>query len=289
MGILSLFLILFGIIPVSLMIISKWSGILLFLGIRIPQKDAVKFQSWDKWYSNTKGEPVPWKSIGGSRIRLTSGEKTLLAEGKVLTGTKEPRFSTLGCDAYQVGKAKWQLEIEFEIRNLLDREIVIDDIHACHFETNAFAPPLLTISFYGDVWLRQDNTILKEKRDYSLLPGDGYRINLLFEATRIEAAPAYGVLPAETEGSVTVVFGLLLDYYSMTASSELDRRAIPSDCIYVFQYSANEMAPWFKGIDADELEDLKRRHSDSKEKQEFIQRLEGYLSEHLNFRPVPTK
>ena len=168
----------------------------------------------------------------------------------------------------------------------LDREIVIDDMHAFHFETNAFAPLLLTISFYGDVWLRQDNTILKERRDYSLRPGDGYRINLLFEATRIEAIPAYGLLPFEKEGGVTVVFGLLLDYYSMT-SSGLDRRAIPSDRIYIFRYGA-EKGLWFEGLDADALKALKRRPANkTKEIQEFIQRLEGYLSKHLSFRPIP--
>jgi hypothetical protein len=204
-----------------------------------------------------------------------------------VVGKREPQFFTRRCKADQVSKAKWRLEIEFQVFNPTgSREMVIDDLHARLFEWDAHAPPLATISFYGDVWLTQDNSILKEQRVYSLPPGDGYIINLVFEATRVEAAPAYGMAPHESEGSVAIVFGLLLDYYFLTTPMP-DRRAIPSDRIYMFTYSKGDDDASVRALDQRELNDLRTRNSGGKDALAFIKRIEDYLEEHLSFHPEP--
>ncbi len=132
----------------------------------------------------------------------------------------------------------------------------------------------------GGGWLL---SILKTpKQDYSLGPANGtgvhgYRIRLLLEATRIEAAPLYGRRPTETEGRVTIVFGLLVDYCYRTPNG-LSRHALPSDCIYVLDSGT------LVAIDSARLTAL--QGSDSA-KEDFVKRLEAHLTEHRAFRATP--
>jgi hypothetical protein len=268
----------FGIIPVAVtLVVRVVVGVVFFFTGRSLFGRGPNFQGWRPWFS-LPGQ-VPWTRIGDSTIRHARGV------GRP-AGTREPQFSTLGCDAIPVGKAKWRLLVEFQLLNpSSSRPLVIDDMHARLFETDAHAPPLGMISYYGDVWLKQDNTLLKDKgRRYDLPTGDGYIINLAFEATRIEAAPAYGMYPAPKEAPVTLVFGLLLDYY-FNAPSGPERHVIPSDALYVFQGSAEN--PTFLAVTSRSLPSLRARVAGNKRGEGFIRRLEAHLAAHLQFRAVP--
>jgi hypothetical protein len=280
---LQILVILFGIAPILGVFIWKFifGGLPMFGVDRF--RGSTKLQDADGWFKLSAR--VPWKVLGSSVMRLVSGI------GRVLHGYREPQFSVLRCRTNQMSKARWRLEVELQILNPRGNvELVIDDIHARLFERDAFQPPYATISRYGDVWLRQDNTLFKEKDEiYSLPSGDGYLINLVFEATRIEGAPAYGWFPTEHEGSVLVVFGLLLDYYFNTKSGP-ERHAIPSDHIFVFGFPKGlrgQNGPALDAVNKDLLDQLKLLSSSQKKYEAFVQRLDEYLKEHLTFRPVP--
>ena len=273
-------LILFGIAPVLIAMLCKLVVTYSFGKLTF---DMAPFQKADNWY-NIPSE-VPWKHIGDSAIRSLPQVATRTS------ATADPRFTSLRCSVYQIGKAKWKLSIEFVIENQSsNHELVIDDIHARMFEADAYQPPYATISRFGDVWLMQDNRILKENRSYSLAPGDGYEINLLFEATRVEGAPAYGWdEPTEMEGAVHIVFGLLVDYYFITPNG-IQRGVVPSDRIYLFGYPQGITG--IRGRELDSVDDgsvqrMKVRATNEKQKA-FVARLEKYVSEHAAFSAEPT-
>jgi hypothetical protein len=280
MSILQLVLITFGIIPIAGVFLQKFIfGLLPLFGIgrfgpQIPR------QVVEKWYQ-IPGEPVPWSPIGRSFVRR--GKRFL----HQLSPARELQFHTLRCEADPSGDGKWLLSITFEVWNPpLAPEIVIDDLHVRLFEKDAFAPPLATISYFGDVWLRQDNSILKDGRDYELKSGDGYQINLVLQATRVEGAPAYGMLPTETAGQLLVVFGLLLDYYWREGAT-LKRATLPSDRIYVFNSSGKFQGSAMLSIDSGNITSLATAQHSNRATEKLVERLGEYVREHSSFRPVP--
>lgn len=239
---------------------------------RPPRMDALRDE--EAWYA-LPGE-VQVGRAGGSFIEMAPRQPPRRAS--------EPRFTTLSCDAEKITAARWRLAIDFELRNDLDREIVIDDFHAMEFERNAYAPPLATISYFGDVWLKQDNSIVRDGRDYALKPGDGYRITLCFEATRVEGAPAYGRFEAPVDGALLVVFGIVTDYYHDDDDGEMVRRARSSDRLYVFHskggYRGNELESF-------DLARLSAPFTRSEYGEALWKRLGDYYTKLAEFRPTP--
>jgi len=239
-----------------------------------------RFSSREHWHN--MGFVAPWIYRDKSSIRRLPGAPAALT-------TPVVRFHTLHCHCDSIGLARWALQVEFVVKNDLLNEIAIDDMHARIFEANAFAPPLATISYYGDVRLLQDNSILVERRKYSLAPDEGYRIKLHLEASRIEAAPVYGKYPTETKGRAVVVFGLLVDYYVDTGT-ELSRRVLPSDCIYLFEFPGGATATCdLRALDTAALQRLRNQPGLGKERDKFIDRLNRYLNEHIDFQATPRR
>lgn len=230
-------------------------------------------------------DPDAWYAIPGEvSVGRAGGSSIAAAPPTPPRHTAEPRFTTLRCDARKITDARWRLAIDFEFRNDLDRNIVIDDLHAMEFERNAFAPPVATISYFGDVWLMQDNSILRDGRDYELAPGDGFRITLKFEATRVEAAPAYGSAERPSDGALLVVFGILVDYYHDDDEGDVVRRAKPSDRIYVFHSQGGYVGDELQSFDLPKLAAI----SGATEYGEALRgRLETYYRTLAEFRPTP--
>src|ERR1051326_4124692 len=134
MSLIEWILILFGVLPIiTIFAIGLYCITLPLFGIGQIKHLGFRFQSADTWYRVPN--QVIWKSIGGSIVQFVRSIT------KISNAATEPTFSTLHCNASQIGKAKWRLEVEFELRNVTRQEIVIDDIHACMYEKDAFQPP----------------------------------------------------------------------------------------------------------------------------------------------------
>ena len=224
-------------------------------------------------------DEVPWKKIGGSSIEL--------ARGSALTQpmhVDEPVFKTLRADLEKIGDAKWRLRIRFVFLNTLNETLAVDDMHTRLYEKELPGYYPATIGYRKDVLLLEDNTIWKDEKSYSLGPGDGYELVLVLEITRMAGSEGYGTF-RESAGPVSTVFGLLVDYYCATTTSGLERRALPSDCIYVFE--AEDDSAEFRAIDSETIRELVSRYKTDQNAMKRLERLETLLADHLAFRPVP--
>jgi hypothetical protein len=262
--------------------------VLIVFGI-LPIIFAYFFSNWSRkqWLRNSRYQNYRAK-IGERQSHVPNTSPVIRAglnDSASLLEVTEPQFSTLHCRSHQAGEATWQLEIEFEIRNRsTTHDMVIDDVHACLYERNAFPPPYLTIGHFGDVVLRQDNRIVKERRIYSLAPGDGYVMNLMFHASRIEGVAGITSDGSEKTGRAIAVFGLLLDYYVNTPFG-LDRRTVPSEALYLFASFSDEV---IRSLDDTHIRELQASHASDAWMRDFCQRLESYLAQHRAFSAAPT-
>src|SRR6266853_109028 len=126
---LHVIVVLFGIVPMAGLFL--WKFVVGFLLPFVFSRSAkTPFEGWKHWYQLPR--TISWARIGGSGIRHATGICRALA------GQRAPRFSTLKCDAISTSKARVRLVLDFQIENpVLDRELVIDDIHVRAFERDA--------------------------------------------------------------------------------------------------------------------------------------------------------
>jgi hypothetical protein len=213
---------------------------------------------------------VPWDFLDASTIERL--HRTGIGP---LHGFSEPEFKTLRLDASKTKDQGWQFRIRFAFINRLRETVVIDDIHAKLYEQNVPGSAVLTMGSWGEIILLQDNTILREQREYSIEPGDGYEISLVFKMSSV--GYAY---------TTRTVFGLLLDYYAITKSG-VGRRARPSDCLYMFQQKPAEDWSEFRELNLDTISELALRHRLDGGALKAIERLKGFLDEHAKLRLTP--
>lgn len=199
------------------------------------------------------------------------------------TSVQEPCFKTLRVSLEKISKAKWRFRIRFVFLNLTQDTITLDDIHTAIYVKYVPTPPYLTISYRGEMSLLQDNSVFKGDQDYSLLPGKGYEIVLVFEQTRLEGAPLYGG-DSEEPGPLISVCGLFVDYYYFRGS-EIQRKAIPSDTVYYFQCSDKEDEGELHVVDEEFLQELSSRTYHSAKG--IVDKVEHIAAKHVSERPVP--
>jgi hypothetical protein len=172
----------------------------------------------------------------------------------------------------------WRFCVRFALINRLAEELVIEDIHAKLYERNVpgGSGAELTMGWFGKVVLTQDNTILREQKTYSLQPGDGYEISLVLEMSSVAGAHC-----------TRTVFGLLVDYYTLKPEG-IERRAVPSDCLYMFQQTVDHKE-WheFRVLNEQTIGEISLRHEHDEKAQKAIAGLEKCLSEHTKHRPIP--
>jgi hypothetical protein len=106
-----------------------------------------------------------WKLIGGSTI-------TTVGPLPDLPRAVEPTFKTLRTTSELLEPARLKLRIRFAFLNATEDTITLDDIHTVIYEKAVPTPPLFDMTYHGDALLLQDNSILKDHRNYSLKPGD---------------------------------------------------------------------------------------------------------------------
>lgn len=192
--------------------------------------------------------------------------------------------------AEKIATGHWRIAIELEINNQdLQQEIVLDDFHTRLFFYESYEPQLQTISHFGDVVLTQDNCIIKDPgRTYSLPPLSGWSLVLRFEIARRTQALGYHVGPTLEDGGVLAIFGILLSYHP-NAGGRIRRSAVPSDCIYVFQYPSDLFSRELSAADLATIEELKFEcdAGSPDEKRSLINDLEFYYVEHQQFDRRP--
>jgi len=268
-----------GIIPIAAIMVHKVIfGLLPFFGIGSIFRD---IRSYTHWYEPPLEAPLA--AIGGSNIQPASMLGSQPNDGADLG------FLTLKCQAQQVSESKWLLSVVFELLNRTDSEIVFDDVHVRIFERDSFAPALDTISYFGDVWIARDNTLIKEDRSYSVSPADGFQLRLNVTATRVEGAPAYGASPTEKGGQLLVVFGIVIDYYIRRSGGHVERACRSSDSVYVLNSSGVLSGRAFFPVNQQSLISLRSSNgvTQSKATTKFFDRLGQYLEDHFAFRPRP--
>lgn len=197
--------------------------------------------------------------------------------------SEEPVFKTLRVYLEKIAEARWRFKIRFVFKNVTEHVITLDDIHTAIYEKYVPAPPYATISYRGEMLLQQDNSILKEGQDYSLRPGEGYEMVLVFEQTRLEGAPLYGG-DFETPGAMISICGLFVDYYYFEGS-EIVRRAIPSDTVYYFECADKSDRGHLHAVDATFIENLKGRTYHSAPAKSIVERVGAILEKHVAARP----
>ncbi|KFB69563.1 MAG: hypothetical protein CAPSK01_000726 [Candidatus Accumulibacter vicinus] len=148
--------------------------------------------------------------------------------------------------------------------------------------------------YHSDVILTQDNTIWKDNRSYSLKSGDAFEMVLVMEMTRYEDDNVPGPLRA--------VFGFLLDYIILTPSGGIVRKALPSDCIYLFEYKLlghpggenwKEISDLEDGefvlraIGHEEIAEMKKQYNNDSQKVKKIDDIESMLHKHMLSRFTP--
>jgi hypothetical protein len=223
------------------------------------------------------GDPdaIPKESIGESVISEHISESLSFN-----SGLSEPTFKTLRAVAKKENAERCTLKIRFVFLNTTSKQISIEDIHNRLYECKIVWHAPLTLGYHSEVKLLQDNTILKESRSYSLEPGDGYEIDLVFQLTRGDNEPTRHL------------FGLLVDYYTVEPSGRIDRKTMTSDCIYMMKCrSTHTFGPnaefELTAIDQSFIEELKSRHENESGMLEYINQIESILKDHLAFRPIP--
>jgi ankyrin repeat protein len=251
-------------------------------------------ESHSKTFDRDQSIPSPDESL----IRHPEEIASNPSQGNV--SKREIVYRTLRVAAERTAKAKWQLRIRAILFNSSDDSINIDDIHVRVFEEYVPTAVYMTIGYRGEFHLMANNSILKEK-SLSVRPGKGIEFVLVLNAVRVEGVPAYGyreesptVSPfgpmagyGPTEGLFRSVFGVLIDYY--TATEELKRATVPSDCIYLVQ-ALSEHSPCddFKAIDASIVTQMRVRSAEDQPRLEIINKLSNFLQEHHDSTFEPT-
>jgi hypothetical protein len=228
--------------------------------------------------------------LGGSSVTViaSAAKESSLPEASFLSERdgEDPQFESLRVDCESLTKAHWRLRIRFLLRNTLDQAIAVDDIHVRVYSLHVPTPPYLTISYRGEAEILQDNSMLKKDQTYSLEPGDGLEMVLVTEVARLEGAPLYSSGDHETPGPMLAVFGLLLDYYIL-ARQTIERRVLPSDCLYFFECLGKEGPVRFFTISERNVEAEKLARFQTKAANSILASLGDTLSAHKAFRPTP--
>jgi hypothetical protein len=218
---------------------------------------------------------APLASLGFSEVRPAPAATTASI-------ALRPEMRTLRVEATPNEPAAWRLRIRFVFINRTPHEICFDDIHARIYERDVPTPAFATIHYRGEVLLRQDNTIFKDERAWTLASGDGFEITLAFDLTRYEGLATMGETVARP-GPVRTLFGLLLDYFG--TAQPFRREAIASDCLYLFQHGDGETR--FTALDAAEVEAMRSRHASDARMLPVVETCSRFLREHHALRPVP--
>lgn len=196
----------------------------------------------------------------------------------VIWAAKSPLFKTMRVSAEPKNNLHCTLRISFVFLDTLLEEIVLDDIHNALYDMTIARAAPLTIGYRGEVYLLQDNTLLKQKGEsYSLKPGEGYEMDLVFEFTANEPS--------------RFVFGLLVDYYSISGNS-ITRSAMPSDCIYMLKHDSKHSFGSntkfeLTAIDFAFVDDLRKRYMNDPDLLEYVAQIETVLIRHTQFHATP--
>lgn len=199
---------------------------------------------------------------------------------------KEPIIKTLRVSLEKLSKARWRFKIRFVFLNTTDHDITLDDIHAAVYEKLIITPPYADMDYRGEMQLLQDNSILKHNQEYSLKPGDGYEMVLVFEQTRLEGhSPQFGGT-SETAGVMISLCGFFIDYYFFNGS-EIVRSAIPSDTLYYFQCLGKDDPGELHEVDDTLIQKLKDMAFQSESARNIANSMKASLQRHLEMRPIP--
>jgi hypothetical protein len=189
----------------------------------------------------------------------------------------EPVFKTLRVTAEEQTDFNCRIRIRFLFFNGLGEEIALDDIHNRLYEMKIRYSAPLTLGYRSEVYLLQDNTMLKSNASYSLAPGDGFEMELVFQLTSNEPA--------------RFVFGLLLDYYMVKDRKQIVRSTIPSDCIYMLKaQSTHTFGPKARfeltGIDEAFVAALREQYAGDTDFLLYVDQIASILERHVSFRPI---
>lgn len=206
--------------------------------------------------------------IGGGSIRFLGRLGSPSTSGS-------PTFVIRDLEYKELGPGYWQLKPRVLLHNTSPREILLDDVHVIIYVEISSVPPLATISYHGTSVILQDNTLLKEEgRPYSLAPGDGFEMDLVIEATRLEGAPSYYPVTPK-RGACCFLFGLIADYSRLDPhTSDESNVTTPSLCMFLCRSEKEEPEfievdnrvaetfPWpLRGYNLEPLQAILSRHS----------------------------
>jgi hypothetical protein len=230
--------------------------------------------------SDGESDAVQKRHLGQSEIH--SVQPVTQSENVPL---KEPIIKTLRVSLEKLSEARWRFKIRFVFLNATDRDVTLDDIHAVVYEKLIITPLYADMNYRGEMQLLQDNSILKHNQDYSLKPGDGYEMVLVFEQTRLEGhSPQFGGT-VETAGVMISLCGFFIDYYFFNGS-EVVREAIPSDTLYYFQCLGKDDPGELHEVDDALIQKLKGMAL-TESGRNIANSIKTTLQRHLEMRPIP--
>ncbi len=193
-------------------------------------------------------------------------EATIFSQGNRQSGLFSP---------YAIGRGTWRLNIHFSLFNNTKKTLVVYDIHAKVYNRLKDAKVLATVGHSMSVELLKDNSILGKHPPVNLDPKDSLNVDLALEASLFESL------------KTTVVFGLLIDFYSVENGSAV-KRVLPSDALYVFQH-VSEMCSkcHFVSRTIDEIKARMKTEAANSEVQDACQSLLKSFDQHIAHHADP--
>jgi hypothetical protein len=234
-------------------------------------------------------EDAAWKSLGGSSavvvsasVRPKDGDAT------------EPVFTTLRAETKTVADKEWFLKVRFVIVNPSSLEIVVNDMHVHSYLKDMPVLPKASWIYRSEVMITQDNTLWKDNQSYSVKPGDALEMVVVLGVTRYE--------DDNVPGPLRSVFGIFVDYSVISVGGRVVPKAIPSDCVYLFEYQdlrhpgSRTWRPLcdiadrecvLKAINQSEIQALEQQHVADKDLLRVVDKMRQVLEKHTSSRPVP--